>query len=581
MIKIFLILLALFLWSLVAGQNLVPNPSFEDAYTCPQHFNIDPARNFLPHWYNPNRGTPDHFHVCSDSISGIPDNFAGRMYPFSGRAYAGIILRELFDTVYEDIDNIGISREYIQAKLKKTMVQNRIYCVSLYYAHASKSVYSVDALGVAITRDQISTRDAGKIIQVPQVINRPGHIMDNKTQWKELCGIYRARGNERYITIGNFYSNKQTIFVKNTDEFVDSTFVYAYYYIDDVRVFEIENHFECGCNELNSFGMDMMAENYDPETGYNSLNFTKQYLAQLQTKESDENGVKDGPHLKGSDLDSLIAKSGLENDLDGLSDSDLSSLHAYELDSLLNKLGLDFYDSDMFNKLTGLQLFDLLSKYGFGEGYDSFDDDNAVKNLLLSDMSNSDLKNFLAMLGIDFYNSEFFKDMKNSRLQALLLMNLLAKSDFDVSDRYTKDYMAETGFRNPFGSLESVITAEAFQYVSIGDRFTLNKIFFEFDSDELLTASYNELDRLWEILAENYSIKIKIIGHTDNIGSARYNRRLSNNRAESVYNYLSQKGLERERMEYTGMGSSEPIADNKTEEGRAKNRRVEIFIVDI
>jgi len=256
-----------------SAQNLVLNYNFDNAFTCPHHYTTTAVKELVPHWTNPNKGTPDHFHACSDSLAGVPDNFAGFIYPFDGRAYVGLILREVFDSTHKNVP--GVSREYLQTRLTEPMMRNKLYCVSLYYAHASRSAYAVDAMGIAITRDQIRTRDPGNIVQMPQVINRPGRIMNNKESWKELCGVYRARGNEKYLTIGNFLNNEYTRFEKNLDEMTDSTFLYAYYYIDAVRVFEIENHFECGCSEEDSFGMDMMADNYDPKTGYNSLNYTR------------------------------------------------------------------------------------------------------------------------------------------------------------------------------------------------------------------------------------------------------------------------------------------------------------------
>lgn len=72
----------------------------------------------------------------------------------------------------------------------------------------------------------------------------------------------------------------------------------------------------------------------------------------------------------------------------------------------------------------------------------------------------------------------------------------------------------------------------------------------------------------------------KIIGHTDNIGEKQYNIILSKNRAAAVGNYLRTAGIETNNITEDGKGYSEPIADNTSEAGRAKNRRVEIFITN-
>jgi OmpA-OmpF porin, OOP family len=72
------------------------------------------------------------------------------------------------------------------------------------------------------------------------------------------------------------------------------------------------------------------------------------------------------------------------------------------------------------------------------------------------------------------------------------------------------------------------------------------------------------------------SMKISIEGHTDNVGNAAANKTLSANRAKAVMDALVTKGIDKTRMSYTGWGQEKPVADNNTEEGKTKNRRVEI-----
>ena len=101
-------------------------------------------------------------------------------------------------------------------------------------------------------------------------------------------------------------------------------------------------------------------------------------------------------------------------------------------------------------------------------------------------------------------------------------------------------------------------------------------VFFETDRYKLLPASYTALDEVAGILKSNPLIKLDIEGHTDNSGSSEKNRTLSERRARAVSEYLSaQAGIEKERLSATGYGSSRPIADNNTPEGKALNRRVE------
>ncbi|MBT3818342.1 MAG: OmpA family protein [Lentimicrobiaceae bacterium] len=113
--------------------------------------------------------------------------------------------------------------------------------------------------------------------------------------------------------------------------------------------------------------------------------------------------------------------------------------------------------------------------------------------------------------------------------------------------------------------------------IKSGSQITMNNIFFEFNSSDLLASSYTELDRLVKLLKAS-KINIYIIGHTDGIGTIDYNNKLSEKRAISVGKYLISKGINPSRLEYMAKGSTEPIADNSTEEGRAKNRRTEILV---
>jgi len=112
-----------------------------------------------------------------------------------------------------------------------------------------------------------------------------------------------------------------------------------------------------------------------------------------------------------------------------------------------------------------------------------------------------------------------------------------------------------------------------------GEKVILKNIFFDFASAKLLDESKAELQQLTQFLRDNPDVKIRITGHTDNIGRQAYNLDLSQERARSVANYLLGEGIDMFRVSYKGLGSSEPVAENNTEEGRAQNRRTELLIV--
>lgn len=107
----------------------------------------------------------------------------------------------------------------------------------------------------------------------------------------------------------------------------------------------------------------------------------------------------------------------------------------------------------------------------------------------------------------------------------------------------------------------------------------LKNIFFDVNKYELKTASQVELDNVVRLMNENPTLKIQINGHTDNAGKPADNITLSNNRAKAVVAYLTLKGIDAKRLNFQGFGDKLPLADNTTEEGRAKNRRTELKVV--
>lgn len=140
-------------------------------------------------------------------------------------------------------------------------------------------------------------------------------------------------------------------------------------------------------------------------------------------------------------------------------------------------------------------------------------------------------------------------------------------------------------FYKPYYFTQSLIATEGDTLVNrinvgqrMGDRFVLRNVYFDFDKSTLRPESKDELDRLVALLNALPEIKIELSGHTDNKGSASYNKQLSKDRAESVVNYLISEGISKSRLTYIGYGFEQPIATNETDAGRQLNRRVEFRI---
>lgn len=123
-------------------------------------------------------------------------------------------------------------------------------------------------------------------------------------------------------------------------------------------------------------------------------------------------------------------------------------------------------------------------------------------------------------------------------------------------------------------------TPARFENLKKGQTVVLNNLYFDQSSYVLRPESSAELDRLVAALKANPKLKIAIAGHTDNVGDARLNVLLSENRAKVVKNYLFNRGIADARLSALGYGPNRPVGPNDTEEARSRNRRVEFTVVE-
>jgi len=161
--------------------------------------------------------------------------------------------------------------------------------------------------------------------------------------------------------------------------------------------------------------------------------------------------------------------------------------------------------------------------------------------------------------------------------QDIYIINFLKEKPLLISEE--NEYVSRQN--QPIKSLDTINQSIIKESENLKNGIVLNNIFFNYNKATLRPESKTELENLIKLMNDNPNIKIEISGHTDNIGSAAYNQKLSESRAKAVVDYLIEHGIERSRLSYRGYGFDKPIAPNDTEEGRQLNRRVEFKIIKV
>jgi outer membrane protein OmpA-like peptidoglycan-associated protein len=159
------------------------------------------------------------------------------------------------------------------------------------------------------------------------------------------------------------------------------------------------------------------------------------------------------------------------------------------------------------------------------------------------------------------------------------IITLNSGKNYGIAVKSTGYLFHSENFDIPTGTADQLVNKTIeLKNIAIGSKIALRNIFFDLAKATLRAESNAELDRLVKLMKDVPNLKIEISGHTDNTGSASVNETLSQQRAEAVVTYLTNKGISASRMKAAGYGASRPVATNGTEDGRQQNRRTEFEI---
>lgn len=212
------------------SQNLVINSDFESKSGCPTA-----SGQFLlaEEWFSPNTGTPDYFNDCSPTLEyGTEYNARGGQIPHSGHGYMGILSENLHKNQFF---------EYLETHLKEPLVSDRLYCIKMFVSLGDCD-YALDELGVVFSQTALKDLQVKKII-LPYISISNGTVLSDTEKWLCIKGIYKAKGGERYMTIGDFDKEDKFIQVRTNNN--DPSFKSAYYFIDDVTLVPVEDAAGC------------------------------------------------------------------------------------------------------------------------------------------------------------------------------------------------------------------------------------------------------------------------------------------------------------------------------------------------
>ena len=582
---------------IVLGQNLVQNGDFEKYKKCPR--DITGKKLYLKEEVTLIKGTPDYFNGCSPILNGATNPF-GYQISQSGTGHMGLYLTS-------DYKNECDAREYIQLKLTESLIAGHKYDLSFYLSLANESGYSTDQVGVVFSPYSLKKVGISKYIGHPHLNNKENNFLADTISWMPFSKTYNAKGGEEYLIIGNFqkcnYTSRKLIHpvdsagtmdnmkrkyrkdlrksfthLQTEFDFVDASKL-AYYFIDNVQLVS---------SPLNDSVQFVKSEsrcfiNADSLTRSNNIiNDPSFDLNVKRTNEVWNSPTKGTPDFEHGHAGIYLYSGNDSNNREYIISKLDSAIHPCKKyyfkmkvkrsgghQFAADRIGIAFSDSNFYQNNRSLlpltpsyqtQKFEVIeSSSEWIEFCDTIYPSNCGNYIVIGNFSD-DESTFIfpisAASGESPYAHYLIDDLQLHYIETNANCDIVCQPELD-----------------------SIPTNQNAPNTIPLDYVQMDTPTFYFATNQyLLTQLPSALvSDIIAYLKSDTNKAILIQGHSDSSGPENQNLTLSKLRAESIFNLLKDAGVSSSQMKLLYKGSTQPKTSNKTPQGRAQNRRVEIL----
>ena len=232
-------------------DNLVPNGSFEnsDLRKLKKQGELE---TYTEDWFRATEVLLDLYAegMKSEKVN-IPDNIYGTQEAADGVCYAGL---RAFSK------DPKVKRTYYEVELTTELEKNQLYCVSFDISLSDLSRYAVNGIGAVLSDRKVEQGNTGLLVRTPDVLHKTDKVMSLMDGWETVCGTYIGSGEEEYIIIGGFHTDKdiEDEKVKKPSDVPGTQVGHAYYYLDNVKVTPIDAKSQCACSAADEIRTDLV-----------------------------------------------------------------------------------------------------------------------------------------------------------------------------------------------------------------------------------------------------------------------------------------------------------------------------------